>query len=539
MIDDQSRRSVLKGLSLSVASTVGSSAAATADIGPATPARRMASALQLRIAAARHQLAGTRSVNPVHDIERGEAHRFFCKGLPHDENGRVLPNSYDALNDMLANQDRTAAWLVYGKQGRPLNNPLSGHGFALAGSDPQSLYIPPPSNFESDETAGDMIELYWMSLLRDVPFSEYQESELVGAAVKELTALGRVPSRLPASAPLAWQYLDAGSGLAGPTVSQFLLLNIPYGPSNIAQTYPCSTPGQTFLDTISEMLKIQSGNIPDRKTRFLDAPRYLISGRDLAEYVRRDFTYQPFLNAALIIMASGDSAFSDNDLSRRRAGYANDILFGDKSVLSLLGEVSLTAQKAAFFLKWQCFRRLRPEELGLRVAMHRQGLANFKLPKVLLDSQGVARAEEKYGRALLVQAYPEGSPLHPSYPAAHAVNAGACGTILKAFFDSEHVIRTPVKPSINGHMLMPYNDTALIVADEIDKLIINISVARSFAGVHFRSDNLSGIVLGEQIAISFLQDYARTIPRRFSGFMLRTFDGRQLKVTSSEIIHQK
>jgi hypothetical protein len=539
MIDDQSRRSILKGLSLSVAGTFGSSGIAAADVELVTPARRLASALQLRIAAARHQLTGTRSINLAYDIEGPESHRFFCKGLPHDENGRVIPSSYHALNAMLASQDGTAAWLVYGKQGRPLNNPFSGLGFALTGPDPQGLYMPPPSSFESAETAAEMIELYWMSLLRDIPFTEYKESELVGAAVKELTALGLAPPRLTTSAPLARQYLDADSGLAGSTVSQFLLLNIPYGPSNIAQIYPSSAPGNAFLDTIPEMLKIQSGAFPDRKTRFSAAPRYLVSGRDLAEYVRRDFTYQPFLNAALIIMASGDSAFSDNELSRRRTGCANDILFGDKSVLSLLGEASLAAQKASFFFKWQRFRRLRPEELGLRVAMQRQGLANFKLPKALLDSQGVARAERNYGTALLVQAYPEGSPLHPSYPAAHAVNAAACGTILKAFFDPERLIRAPVKPSIDGQTLMPYTDSALTVGDEIDKLILNISAARSFAGVHFRSDNFAGIVLGEQIALSLLQDYARTIPRGFSGFTLRAFDKRQLKVTSSKIILQK
>ena len=39
------------------------------------------------------------------------------------------------------------------------------------------------------------------------------------------------------------------------------------------------------------------------------------------------------------------------------------------------------------------------------------------------------------GNWLLPMAFPEGSPMHPSYGAGHATVAGACTTILKAWFD--------------------------------------------------------------------------------------------------------
>jgi hypothetical protein len=42
--------------------------------------------------------------------------------------------------------------------------------------------------------------------------------------------------------------------------------------------------------------------------------------------------------------------------------------------------------------------------------------------------------------------YPEGSPTHPSYPAGHAVIAGACSTIIKAFFDDLATIDSQVAP---------------------------------------------------------------------------------------------
>src|SRR4051812_7614099 len=53
---------------------------------------------------------------------------------------------------------------------------------------------------------------------------------------------------------------------------------------------------------------------------------------------------------------------------------------------------------------------------------------------------------KKHHTYLLPQAYPEGCPLHPSYPAGHATIAGACVTILKAFFNENFVIPHPVRP---------------------------------------------------------------------------------------------
>jgi hypothetical protein len=53
-------------------------------------------------------------------------------------------------------------------------------------------------------------------------------------------------------------------------------------------------------------------------------------------------------------------------------------------------------------------------------------------------------------------AYPEGCPTHPSYPAAHAVNAGACATILKAFVNENYEIQRPLEASADGVRLEPW-----------------------------------------------------------------------------------
>jgi hypothetical protein len=50
----------------------------------------------------------------------------------------------------------------------------------------------------------------------------------------------------------------------------------------------------------------------------------------------------------------------------------------------------------------------------------------------ILNSTAVASAFSKNGTYFLAQAFPEGSPQHPSDPQGHATMTGACATILKS-----------------------------------------------------------------------------------------------------------
>lgn len=81
-------------------------------------------------------------------------------------------------------------------------------------------------------------------------------------------------------------------------------------------------------------------------------------------------------------------------------------------------------------------------------------------------------------------AYPEGCPLHPAYPTGHAAIAGACVTVLKAFFQAAFVIPNPVEESLDGLLLLPYRGPDLAVGGELNKLASNIAVGRDTAGVH-------------------------------------------------------
>jgi hypothetical protein len=48
--------------------------------------------------------------------------------------------------------------------------------------------------------------------------------------------------------------------------------------------------------------------------------------------------------------------------------------------------------------------------------------------------------------------------------------------------------------------------TTLTVGGELNKLASNISLGRNFAAVHWRSDYLEGVKLGEEVAIELLQE---------------------------------
>jgi len=100
----------------------------------------------------------------------------------------------------------------------------------------------------------------------------------------------------------------------------------------------------------------------------------------------------------------------------------------------------------------------------------------------------------------LPQAYPEGCPTHPSYPAGHAVIAGACVTVIKACLDESYVLPEPVMASADGLSLLPWKGADLTVGGELDKLAANIIQGRNHAGLHWRSDAVEGPALRRLLA---------------------------------------
>ena len=112
---------------------------------------------------------------------------------------------------------------------------------------------------------------------------------------------------------------------------------------------------------------------------------------------------------------------------------------------------------------------------------------------------------------LLPMAFPKGSPMHPSYEAGHATVAGACVTMLKAFFDHgwrldlgmEEGKYIAYEPNEKGNGLQKVLlDQPLTIEGELNKIASNISIGLDWAGVHYFSDYIESLRMGEQIAIA-------------------------------------
>ena len=70
----------------------------------------------------------------------------------------------------------------------------------------------------------------------------------------------------------------------------------------------------------------------------------------------------------------------------------------------------------------------------------------------------------------------------------------------------------------------------MTVLGEINKLASNISMGRNMAGVHYRCAGDSGIRLGEEVAIAYLQDLKGTYNEAFAGWNLTKLDGTTIVI---------
>ena len=92
------------------------------------------------------------------------------------------------------------------------------------------------------------------------------------------------------------------------------------------------------------------------------------------------------------------------------------------------------------------------------------------------------------------------------------------------------MIPNPVVASDDGLSLVPYTGAPLTVGGELNKLASNISLGRLAGGVHYLSDGVEGVKLGEEIALSILRDTATIYHEEFPGFTLTRFDGTPVTI---------
>jgi hypothetical protein len=279
----------------------------------------------------------------------------------------------------------------------------------------------------------------------------------------------------------------------------------------------------------SEWLALQNGNPPAAPVALDGVRHYVRNGRDLAAWVRGDVLFQAYFDAMLTLQGFGAPLDAANPYagSRTQRGFGT---FGDPHVASALCAVTTRALRAVWFQKWFVHRRLRPEAFGGRIHNHVTRAAAYPIHRDILESPVLGEVAGRTGTFLLPLAYPEGAPLHPAYGAGHATVAGACVTVLKAFFDEDAIVPDPVEAARDGLSLRAYVGGDLTVGGELNKLASNIALARNFAGVHWRSDASESLRLGEEVALRFLGEEHLCFNEEFGGFSVTRFDGSRVRV---------
>jgi hypothetical protein len=511
------------------------------EVGSLNLSQRQEKAFQIRRDAAQgylEQKLESQSTNG--DEERyADKRACFSKTLPHNELGEVDSKAYAALLSALASGDpaRFEEIPLAPQAEAKLNNPQATYAFELVSIDSHATRLEPPPAFASAKMASEMGEVYWQALTIDVPFREYESNQLIAAAVSDLNTFSEpIGSKSSEKVtPVTLFRGETAGDLVGPYVSQLLWLNIPYGIKTIDQQYTFPTRRQAFLTDYQAWLDCQRGVKPKTKLQFDSQLRFICSNREMAEFVHQDFSFQPYLNAALIILELGNEAMSATNPYHNSKTQFGDITFGNKNVLSMVALAGLLGQKGAWYQKWLVHRRLRPESFAGRIENQLSGKKSYDIHTDILNCEAVSRLMSANRTRLLPVAYAEGCPTHPAYPAAHACTAGACATVLKAFFNEDFVIPKPVQATADGLALESWQGETLTLGSEINKLASNISLGRDAGGVHYRADGIQGMLVGEDMGIGLLRDYSRTYNERFDGFVLTKFDGKKVKIVNGEV----
>lgn len=517
-------------------------------------ANRRINAKNVRVTTANLEQCHPLFAQPTNGDEQRYADKraSYGKALKQLENGLVDVNAFDEM--VFALNCGTSDSFLNITMGtdpveRRLVDPQSGLAFSLEGADAWINSIPAAPTLTSAESAGEMVEVYWQAILRDVPFNEYSTDALATAAINDLNSLTDFKGPKIGGAVTA-QTLFRGNtpgDLIGPYISQFLYLPVPIGPPNNydgsigtpgidyqATTVPEPGIVNDFMTDIPTWKAIQQGNFPTDTTTYTPDRIFIRNGRDMAEFVHFDFPALSFTNAARMLNTFGSAALDPNNPYLINPTQAGFITYGFADVLALVQTAAEASLKAAWYQKWLVHRRLRPEFYGYLVDQQINGVLNSGINSQLINSPVLPMILGTFGSYLLPQAYPEGSPTHPSYPAGHAVFSGACATILKAFFNEDFVIPNPVMPNATNDMLIGYVGTPLTVGNELNKLAANITLGRDFAGVHYRSDGYQGMLLGEKIALSILEDESFTRNINFKGYHLTKFDGTKIIIGTKQ-----
>ena len=537
-----------------------SSTASAAAVNPLSNQQRRNKAYNIRHDLARSNMQGTPSqlsqTPNTDDDAYTDKRGSYSKGLPHNADGTVVVSAYNQMVKALTTGAQSDFNIIGLGGQRKLTNPQAGFAFDLEGGDGQCFVIPPAPAFASREEAAEMAENYWQALLRDVPYSDFDSHPVAAAAAADLSNFGADFKGAKDSGVVTPQTLFRGltpGDKVGPYISQYFYLPCFFGSNEVDQkivtTAPHSTVGNgsagggtDYATTFGNWLNIQNGASQPADI-FDPVRRYMRMGRDIGQWVHIDVLFQGYFQAFLVLASLGAPVDNGNPYNGNptQDGFAT---FGGPHIATLLCEVSTRALHAVWYQKWMVHRRLRPEAFAGRVEYNRTHPGHFNVHPSMNSSSSLAAVQQHNeqfngvgnGTYLLPLAFPEGSPTHPAYGAGHATVAGACTTILKAWFKESTTIAsltTPVEPTPDGLSLVPYAGAdagQMTVGGELNKIAANVAIGRNTAGVHWRSDATESIKLGEEIAIRILREQRTCYNENFGGFSLTKFDGTTINV---------
>lgn len=538
----------------------------------------------------------------------------FHKTLPHNEYGEVDPAAFAAFVAATRGDGSGFAQVPLGPPrgndlAAQLTNPRAGLASDQLTAPPADYAMPPAPRVLSHTTAAEMVELYWMALLRDADLSTFGSATppaQLADAIKDINAafgmalsndaevdrpvpgvdLPGAPAGVAPFTPQTIFRLGLPGEDIGPMVSQFFLRPAVFGTQRIDQRQRPYAAKVDYLTDFDDWLAAQNSgrdahgqsygkSNENAAANFEDCERYICTMRDLARFVNKDALHQAYFNAALILLSGGaqwmsgnpyfdrDNGIDKGPLADREAGFG---VLGGPHILALVSEVATRALKVVWRQKWQVNLRLRPEAYGGLLHVQENGVKvngttvtrAYGLP-AWLPGTTAATTINAGGSLLLPMAFTAGSPTHPAYGAGHATVAGACVTVLKAYFHTfstdaagkDHPVLFSTlkesdqpfgkKPDIVAYEATvpvggappgggfcsfdnrdPIKAPDLTIEGELNKLAHNVAMGRTMGGVHWRSDNARSLILGEALAAEMLADITTDAAEKPT-FVFRTF----------------
>ncbi len=245
------------------------------DKGALTGAARAAAAEEIRVNAATREEAVRLPEHPTNgDLEKyADLANTYTKCLPHDNFGRVDLAAFATL----ANALKTGLPEDFDKitmgGARTLNGPQGGFAFDLEGRDACQFgapLVPPAPTLDSDLTAVELLEMYWASLLRDVPFTQYASNPIAVAATAEISGIKSYKGPRNGSGQVTPDLLfrgDYAGELLGPYISQFFITPTFLGQQPISQRQGTYVQGVDFMTDLVRGCRCNKVWIPGSETR--------------------------------------------------------------------------------------------------------------------------------------------------------------------------------------------------------------------------------------------------------------------------------